>query len=181
MEQAPEITANEELNRIKDALQLEASSRVQVVDLEAEDRLKRKRQRSMFLSFAAVAALLTASIVAAVVATQNKDEPTETPTIAPTIAPTSRMSALEMLVVDKFGELPDDPYSPQRRAIVWMTNEDEETTFPLELDDDDEYGFFYDRYASIVLAFSTNYGSWINNEGWLNVTSSVCEGWVGLT
>jgi hypothetical protein len=185
---AEDIEANivddeEDLKRIKDALQLDSQNAVQVVDIEAEDRLKRRRQRKKARLYLAVAFVLAAAIIAAVVVSVRKNnevEPTGAPTMAPTMAPTSRVSEIQAVVEDAFGPVPSDPSSPQMMAISWLADEDETITFPLELDEHDEYGFFYDRYSCVVLAFSTGYETWIENSGWLDTSISVCDGWYGL-
>lgn len=192
-EEAPKIAAKlvdegDELQRIKEALQLETKHAVQVVDLEAEDRLKRQRQQKKLLIYLAVAVTMTAAIVAAVVVTIRRNAltqaPTEAPTMAPTIAPTSRYSALLKVVEGSLGPLTStDPTSPQIKALEWLANTDETITFPFDSHGEEEHeaeDYFFDRYVALVFAFSTGYETWHDNTGWLNQSNTVCH-WNGLT
>ena len=177
--------------RIQETLQdvLQTQDAVKVVDLEAEDRLKRSRQRRNLCIYLAIGIILTVVIVVAVVVSVKKSQerlsqqpPTEMPSESPTAAPTSRISAVQMYIEDAFEttipSIDDDPSSPQARAVKWLTEVDTTTTFPFE-SEEDEYAF-YDRYVVAVFAYSTNYEDWTDNTNWMDGGISSCE-WKGLS
>ena len=190
----PEIAADlvdEAANRalVKETIKemIPSNDALQVVDLEAENALKEQRRRRTTFLLVAVALIVGAAIVTAiVVATNNNDsgdywEPSMAPSSSPTMAPTTKNSAVADAVVEMFGDLPEDPSAPQNRAVDWFTEEDMLTEYPIDADEDEEAAYeFYDRYAAVVLAYSTAYENWVDNTGWLDGTLSHCE-WTGLT
>ena len=194
-EQDPEEIAAElvdeetDRRRLQETLEgvLKTQNAVQVVDVEAENRLKAKRQRRNMICYVIIGIILTVVIVVAVSVSVKNNQPTtaptELPSMAPTMAPTSRLSAVEDAVLQGFGDLPptDNENSPQSRAIDWLTYDDTTITFPIDPEDEDSQNFFNDRYAAVVLAFSTMHEYWIDNAGWLDPALSVCDGWKGLT
>ena len=185
----PEIAAeliDEEVERkrLKDTLSgvLESQGAVQVVNLEEEDRLKRERQSRNMCIYIGVGLVLTVVIIVAVVTSVRNNKvtlaPTETPTMTPTQAPTSKFSAVMEAVENGFGPVDMSLPSAQARAVEWLTSEDNTVDYPFE-SEDAEYEF-YDRYVSLVLAFSTNYKNWTDNTNWLEPDLSVCD-WHGLS
>lgn len=177
------IDEEQEEKRLKQTLErvLENQNAVQVVDVEAEDKLKRARQRRNFSLYALLAAVVLGGVVAAVVVTFNRQQtlaPTISPSMSPTMAPTTRQSAVMEAVMNEFGDLPEDENTPQYRAIQWLTELDTTTEFPLD-SEEAEYTFL-ERYVAAVFAYTTQYVYWIDNENWLNPDVSVCE-WFGLS
>lgn len=178
------------------------TSEAQAWNLDEEERLRAKRRKRRMLIYFATAAVLAAAIVIAVVFSvrklvdeSNDTEPTMAPTEVPTAAPTLRRFAVrsnleDLLEMDGDDSIVfDDPQSPQYRALTWFTEVDvERTQFPLESsegddDDDDDASpsdVFLDRYASVVLAYGTEFWNWNDAENWLNPDVSICE-WSGIT
>ncbi|KAL3927524.1 MAG: hypothetical protein SGBAC_013052 [Bacillariaceae sp.] len=154
-----------------------------VVDVEAEDRLKRRRQRRNFCLYTLLAGAVLGGVVAAVVTTSNQKQltfaPTISPSMSPTVAPTTRESAVVEAVVSEFGDLPEDEDAPQQKAIQWLTKEDTTTEFPIESEEAEHA--FLERYVAAVFAYTTQYSSWINNDNWLNPDVSICDEWFGLS
>ncbi|CAJ1929855.1 unnamed protein product, partial [Cylindrotheca closterium] len=178
------IDEMQEQERLKNTLNnvLQQQSAVQVVDVAAEDRLKRKRQRRNFCLYTLLAVALLGGVVAAVVITSQDNNvtlpPTISPSISPTMAPTTRESAVIEAVIDQFGDLPEDENTPQYRAIQWLTDMDTTIEFPLD-SEEAEYTML-ERYVAVVFAYTTQYWYWVNNDNWLNPDLPVCE-WFGLT
>jgi len=180
------INEEQEQERIMNTLNnfLQEQNTVQVVNVEAEDRLKRQRQRRNFCLYTLLAvAVLGAGVVATEKVTSDKNQafifaPTVSPSMSPTMAPTTRESAILQAVVDEFGNLPEDESSPQYRAIHWLIEKD--TTIEFPLDSEEAEHAFLERYVAAVFAYTTQYWYWFNNDNWLNPHVHVCE-WFGLT
>ena len=121
--------------------------------------------------------------------------PTEYPSVtplttAPSTVPTSSLaptSSLLTLVINEIRRqfqsptLESDlrsPFSPQYRAAVWMAEEDRHAMtqgveFPLN--DDESILQFRQRYALVVLYYSTNGDSWSERCGFMNEYAHVCN------
>ncbi|CAJ1929859.1 unnamed protein product [Cylindrotheca closterium] len=179
------VDERKDQERLKQTLEnvLQTQNAVQVVDVEAEDRLKRQRQRRNFCLYAFLGSAVLAGVVAAVVVTSSRNQqqtaaPTILPSMSPTMAPTTRESAVVEAVVSEFGDLPEDEDAPQHAAIQWLTDMD--TTIEFPLDSEESEHIFLERYAAAVFGYSTQYSSWFNNDNWLDPNVSVCD-WFGLT
>ncbi|KAL3922058.1 MAG: hypothetical protein SGILL_002412 [Bacillariaceae sp.] len=184
------VDADTDRRRLQETLKdvLHSQDAVQVVDVEAEDKLKRERQRRNLWVYGGIAVVLTIIIIVAVVVSvqkvqeSNTEAPSAAPSSSPTAAPTSRISAVQMYVEEVFGgpipSVEEYPFLPQARAIQWLTEEDTTTTFPFE-SEEAEYAF-YDRYVATVMGYAWKYLNWNDNTNWLDGDLSHCE-WQGLS
>eukprot|EP00934_Nitzschia_sp_Nitz4_P001826 Nitzschia sp. Nitz4//scaffold248_size28759//25809//27806//NITZ4_008112-RA/size28759-processed-gene-0.14-mRNA-1//1//CDS//3329544001//1826//frame0 len=185
--QAELIDAEADRERLKETLQdvLGTQTATQVVDLEAEHRLKQERQQRNQRFFCVLSIFLVAIVVIAVfVAVRNNrnppttESPTAMPSMVPTAAPTARIDAVVAALETEFDIIPlDDP--PRAKAVDYLTFVDTTIKFPIDLDDEDESRNIFEKYVVAVLAYSTAFEYWERKTNWLSPDVSVCE-WEGL-
>jgi len=100
------------------------------------------------------------------------DLPSEAPSAAPSQAPTTTSFAvLAQAVEAAFGTTLEDTTSPQYKAALWMTEEDQLITSPL-----DDLSRFAQRYAMVVFYYSTGGDvSWSRQANFLSPALDICE------
>lgn len=98
-----------------------------------------------------------------------------TPTMSPSLAPTSISTEILLAAVELSGaDVLADRESPQLKAVAWMSTFDEVYTQGLDHQD------FEQRYAFVVMYFSFQGESWLNQEQWLTPLLHECEWSTGI-